>query len=160
MNLPGASASLLQLHVRPSAAPSLVIDILPLLSVTAYYWYSQWAWLVHDWHPKWHIIVAVLDAPARRRITPCCDQLLISLQYMQAFHTSALHEMLLIASATSLGRLYTMGGRLMWGSWIFDVFWQPRRRVDFYADRLVRAYKWYTIFLRCRNWENQWWATN
>jgi len=55
----------------------------------------QWAWLAHDWHRKWHHSGSV---------APCCDQLLISLQYTWTFHTVAARGTLLIASATSLER--------------------------------------------------------
>jgi len=61
------------------------------------------------------VIVAVLDAAARRRVAPCCDQLLISSQYMPAVCTAASRGTLLMASATSLTRRYT-GGRLIRGS--------------------------------------------
>jgi len=55
------------------------------------------------------VIVAVLDAGARRRVAPCCDQLIISSQNTRTLPTSASRGILLMASVTSLTRLYTRG---------------------------------------------------
>ena len=64
-------------------------------------------------------------ASARRHVALCCDQLLISLEYMPTVRTAASRGTLLMASATSLTRQYT-GGRLIHGSWILNIFLTPK----------------------------------
>ena len=67
-------------------------------------------------------IVAVLDAAARRRVAPCCDQLLISSQNMRTFRTAASHGTLLMASATSITRQYRRGVHLYAGLEFWKTF--------------------------------------
>ena len=67
------------------------------------------------------VIVAVLDAAARRCLAPCCAQRLISSQNTRTFCTAASRATLFMASSTSLTRWYTRCW-LIQGSWILDIF--------------------------------------
>jgi len=76
------------------------------------------------------VIVSVLDVGARRRVAPCCDQLLILSQNTRTIRAAPSRGTLLMASATPLTRQYTRG-RLIRGSWILDIFLTAKREGRF-----------------------------
>jgi len=100
-----------------------------------------WAWLADDWHHKWRIIVALLDAAARRRVAPCCDQLLSSLQkYVDFSHCCIALDAVNGISHVTYRMVYKVYKVNLYAGLEFWTFFDQRRRVDLYADWLVRTY--------------------
>jgi len=100
-----------------------------------------------------HIIVVELDTAPRRTLLWSAVSWS---QYSRTFRTTASRGMLLITSATSLGRRYTRGVDLYAGLEFWTFFWPSRRRVDLYAYRLVHAYMRYVLLA----WKEFCWEYN
>ena len=79
--------------------------------------------------------MALLDAAARRRVAPCCDQLLSSLQkYVDFSHCCIALDAVNGISHVTYRMVYKVYKVNLYAGLEFWTFFDQRRRVDLYAD--------------------------